>query len=168
MSAATADTTRRIVRPPQRLLLLLLLLSVALNLFFVAGALWIRVHPRTALSFQEQRFHRMARELDLTQQQRVGFDRYVEAMRAHTANMHREVAPLFTAAWAEMSKPQADEAQVMRLFDEAAGKRREFQREAISQTLTFIAILSPAQRAKFLAIAQEHWVHWRKNQAAKP
>lgn len=165
MSAATADTTRRIGRPPQRLMLMLLVLSVALNLFFVAGALWIRLHPPAVLSFQEQRFQRMASELDLAPPQRVGFDRYVEAMRTRTARMHQQLAPLYAAAREEMAKPQADEAQVMRLFDEATAKRREFQREATSQTLAFLAILSPAQRAKFLEIAQARWRHSR---AAKP
>ena len=168
MSATAAGTTRRIGRPPQRLVLMLLALSVALNLFFVGGALWIRVHPPAALSLLEQRFHRMARTLDLTPPQRVGFDRYVAAMRDRTARMHQQLHPLYAAAWEEMVKPQADEAQVMRLFDEAAAKRREFQREATSQTLAFMAILSPAQRAKFLAIVQEHWAHWRRNHARKP
>lgn len=168
MSATTAGTTRRIGRPRPRLVLMLLALSVALNLFFVGGALWIRLHPPAALSLLEQRFQRMARTLDLTPTQQDGFDRYVAAMRARTARMHQQLHPLFAAAWEEMAKPQADEAQVMRLFDEAAAKRREFQREATSETLAFMAILSPAQRAKFLAIVQSHWAQWRQNRAQKP
>ena len=167
MSATAAGTTR-LGRPPQRLVLMLLALSVALNLFFVGGALWIRLHPHAVLSFQERRFQRMASELDLAPQQHVGFDRYVAAMRARTARMHQQLAPLFGAAWEEMAKPQANEAQVMQLFDEASSKRREFQREATSQTLTFLATLSPAQRTKFLSIVQAHWTHWRQNHAVKP
>lgn len=161
MSATAAGTTRRIGRPPPRLVLMLLALSVALNLFFVAGALWIRVHPHAVLSFQEQRFERMALELDLAPAQRADFDSYVAAMRSRTAKMHQQLHPLYAAAWEEMAKPQADEAQVMRLFDEASAKRREFQREATSSTLAFLATLSPAQRAKFLSIARERWYHNR-------
>jgi Spy/CpxP family protein refolding chaperone len=168
VSAAAAGTTRRIGRPSHRLVLMLLALSVALNLFFVGGALWVRLHPPALLSFQEQRFHRMASELDLAPQQRTAFNRYVAAMRARTARMHQQLAPLYGAAWEEMAKPQADEAQVMRLFDEASTKRREFQREATNQTLAFLVILSPAQRAEFLAIVQAHWVRWRQNHSAKP
>ncbi len=168
MSAAAAGTSRRIGRRPQRLVLMLLALSVALNLFFVVGAAWVRLHPATVLSFQERRFQVMAKELDLAPEQRAGFDRYVAAMRARTERMHQQLHPLFAAAWEEMAKPQADEAQVMRLFDEASGKRREFQREATSQTLAFMSILSPAQRAKFLAIVQAHWAHWHQKQTAKP
>lgn len=167
MSAAAADTTRRIGRPPRRLILTLLALSVALNLFFVAGALWIRLHPPTAAWGEQARFQKMAAQLDLAPQQRVGFDQYVAAMRARSVKMHQDVAPLFAAAWAEMGKPQADAAQVMRLFDKAGEERRQFQREAIGQTLAFLAILSPAQRAKFLAVAQERWTRRRAGNAAK-
>lgn len=168
MSTTAAGTTRRVGRPSQRLVLMLLALSVALNLFVVGGALWIRLHPHAVLSFEEKRFQRMARELDLAPEQRAGFDRYVAAMRARTQRMHQELAPLYGAAWQEMAKPQPDEAQVMRLFDEATAKRREFQREATSQTLAFLAVLSPAQRSRFLAIVQAHWARWRPNRAAKP
>ena len=167
MSAAAAETSRRIGRRPRPLVLMLLALSIGLNLFFVGGALWIRLHPAATLSFQEQRFRRMAHELDLAPPQRAAFDSYVEAMRARSVRMHQQLAPLFGAAWEEMVKPQADEAQVMRLFDEASEKRRGFQREATTQTLAFLATLSPAQRQKFLAIVQAHWAHWQ-NRTAKP
>ena len=78
----------------------------------------------------EQRYQQMAGELDLTPGQRTGFDAYVAAMRTRTGKMRQQVAPLIGSAWEEIAKPQADGAQVMRLFDEAAEKRREFQREA--------------------------------------
>ena len=43
--------------------------------------------------------------------------------------------PLVDGAWAELAKPQADQAQVMQLLDEAADPRRAFLREATAQTL---------------------------------
>jgi Spy/CpxP family protein refolding chaperone len=76
-------------------------------------------------------------------------------MRTRTEKMRQQVAPLIGSAWEEVAKPQADEAQVMRLFDEAALKRREFQREASAETLKFLTLLTPAQRSKFVAIARE-------------
>jgi len=80
--------------------------------------------------------------------------------RTRTEKMHEQVAPLIGAAWEEIAKPQADAAQVMRLFDEAAEKRREFQREATAKTLDFLAILTPAQRGKFVAIAHQRRAPW--------
>ena len=155
MSATAAGTTAPVTRSRPRLVLVLLALSVALNLFFVAGAAWIRLHPRAEGPGLEQRYQRMAAELDLDAQQRGAFDRYVAAMRSRTANMREQVAPLMGGAWEEIVKPQADAAQVNRLFDEAAEQRRQFQREVTTQTLAFLAVLSPAQRAKFVAIARE-------------
>ena len=138
-----------------RVLVISLILSVVLNLCFVAGAVWIRWHVPARWAGPEQRYQQMARELDLTPEQRTGFDAYVAAMRTHTGKMRQQVAPLIGFAWEEVAKPQADGAQVMRLFDAAAEKRREFQREASAETLKFLTLLTPAQRGKFVAIARE-------------
>jgi Spy/CpxP family protein refolding chaperone len=141
--------------PKRRALVILLILSVVLNLCFIAGAAWTRLHGPARWSDLEQRYQQMAAELNLEPQQRAGFDAYVAAMRTRTEKMREQVAPLMNAAWEEIAKPQADAAQVMRLSDEAAEKRREFQREATAKTLDFLAILSPAQRSKFVAIARD-------------
>ena len=139
----------------RRALVILLVVSAVLNLCFVAGAVWTRWHAPARWASAEQRYQKMAGDLDLDAQQRIGFDRYVAAMRARTDKMRQQVAPLIGTAWEEIAKPQADAVQVMRLFDEAAEKRREFQREASAQTLAFLAVLSPAQRSKFVAMARE-------------
>ena len=139
----------------RRVLVILLILSAVLNLCFLAGAAWTRLHAPARWGGLEQRYQQMAAELNLEPQQRAGFDAYVAAMRTRTEKIREQVIPLMNAAWDEIAKPQADAAQVMRLFDDAAEKRREFQREATAKTLDFLAILSPAQRAKFVAIARE-------------
>ena len=124
-----ANTTAPVSRPQRRLVLTLLALSVALNVFFVAGALWIRLHAPA--------------------------DQDVAAMRVHSEQMRQQVTPLIGAAWEAIGKPQADAPEIMRLFDAAAEKRREFQHEATAQTLAFLAVLTPAQRNKFVTIARE-------------
>ena len=141
--------------PGRRVLVVLLILSAILNLCFIAGAAWTRLHEPARSGDLEQRYQRMAAELNLEPQQRAGFDAYVAAMRTRTEKMREQVGPLINAAWEEIGKPQADVAQVMRLFDDAAQKRREFQRETTARTLDFLAILTPAQRTKFVAIAHE-------------
>jgi Spy/CpxP family protein refolding chaperone len=154
-------------RPSRRLLIILLAVSAVLNLCFVAGAAWSWWHAPPRWVGMEQRYQQMAGELDLTPQQKTGFDAYVAAMRARTEKMRKEVGPLMGSAWDEMAKPQADEAKVARLFDEAAEKRREFQREASAQTLKFLAILTPAQRAKFVAIAHQRRAAWQRSTPAQ-
>ena len=146
--------------PSRRVLVVLLILSAVLNLCFLAGAAWTRLHAPARWAGFEERYQRMATELNLEPPQRAGFDAYVAAMRIRTEKMHEQVTPLMNAAWDEIAKPQADAAQVTRLFDEAAEKRQEFQREATAKTLDFLAVLSPAQRSKFVAIARERRSPW--------
>lgn len=160
MSAATAGPNATRGWPRQRLLVTLLAISAVLNLFFVAGALWTRMHPPAAWPSPQQRYQQMAAELDLNPQQRIGFDRYVAAMRARTETMHQEIRPLVGSTWDEIAKPDADLGKITARFDEASEKWRRFQHEGTAQTLDFLSILSPEQRAKFVAIARERRAPW--------
>jgi uncharacterized membrane protein len=160
VSTATAGPTVKANSSRRHLLITLVAISVALNLFFIAGAVWTRLHgPPEALG-AEERYDQMAAELKLDPQQRVAFDRYVAMMRARVEEMRKQVDPLIGNAWEEVAKPQADTAQVMALFDQATEKRRAFQRELATQTLAFLSGLSPEQRGKFVAIAREHRAPW--------
>ena len=164
MSAAAAGTTA-VRRPPRsRLWVALFVVSLALNLCFVAGAIWSRMHAPPVRMDMAEYYRQMAGELDLDPQQRAAFDRYVAAMRSRMDQMRQETDPLINAAWEEIAKPQPDAAKVERLFDESAEKRRVFQREAASQMLTFVAALSPAQRGKFVQLMRERRAAWRRSQ----
>jgi Spy/CpxP family protein refolding chaperone len=165
VSATTTGAARTGQWPSRGLLLAVLAVSVVLNLFFIAGAAWTRIEaPRRAHTI-EQRYARMANELDLNAQQRADFDRYVTAMRARIEKMQGKVSPVLGAAWEAAAKPQADAAEVQRLFDDAFHTRREFQHEAVSQTLDFLATLTPEQRRKFVHLARERRGPWRSTPA---
>ena len=144
----------------QQLLWLLVALSVALNLFFIIGALWIRIHgPPVPLSAAE-RLQAIGTQLSLNPQQQEAFDKYSETVHTRMRLMRRTVDPLVGKAWAEIAKPEAEEANVVRLFDEAGQTRRSFMRELAPITLSFLATLSPEQRAKFVElIRQKPWGH---------
>lgn len=160
MSTATAGPTARSSSPRRHLLITLVAVSVALNLFFIAGAVWTRLHgPPEALGMEE-RYDQMAAELKLDPQQRIAFDGYVAKMRTRVEDMRQQIDPLIASAWEEVAKPQTDTAQVMGMFDQATEKRRAFQRELTTQTLAFLSVLSPEQRGKFVAIAREHRAPW--------
>ena len=164
MSVAAAGADRAAVRQRRGLLITLLAISVLLNLGFVVGAAWTWWHaPAFGAAGFEQRYRRIASELDLDPQQQQAFDKYLAAMRGRFDNVRRQVGPLIGAAWAELAKPQADGAQALRLFGEAADKRRELQREAAAQTVEFLSVLSPAQRSKFVAIAGERRGAWGRH-----
>lgn len=157
MSLSTAGTAVGRNWQRTRVLLALLAISAALNLFFIGGALWTRLHPLPAAQSFDDRFQAMADQLALDPQQRAAFDRFAAAMRLHRQEMRRQVAPLMDAARQEMGKPQADPKQVFALLDQVSAKRHEFQHDAVAQTLAFLATLSPDQRSKFVAITRERW-----------
>ena len=133
-------------------------LSLALNLFFVAGALWTRFHapPLT----REARFDEMAVALALDPQQRQAFASYSQLMRTQLEKMRDLAQPLVRAAWAEVSRPQADEAKVMQLLDQAAQVRRGHLNQITEATIAFLRTLSPEQRAKFVKIAHQGSAPW--------
>jgi uncharacterized membrane protein len=138
----------------------LLALSVALNLFFMIGALWIRVHAPTPVLTPEDRLAQMASELHLDPWQQKAFAHYSQTIRERLQAMHKATQPLIASAWSEVGKPGADEAKVMQLFDHAAAERRIFVHDLTTTTLSFLATLSPAQRAQFVELARQRPRPW--------
>jgi Spy/CpxP family protein refolding chaperone len=146
--------------PRQHLLWVALILSLALNLCFVAGALWARIQGPPAPINIEERLQRVGEQLVLDPQQKQAFEHYSDTVRAHLQQMREAVEPLMNAAWSEMAKPDADEATVMQFFDQAAQTRRGFQHEMITTTLSFLAVLSPDQRARFIKLFHQRPRSW--------
>jgi uncharacterized membrane protein len=134
-------------------------LSLALNLFFVGGALWTRFHAAPPLT-REERFDQMAAALALNPQQREAFGRYSQSMHGWLVGVHDQAAPLFRAAWSEMSKPQADETKVMQLLDHATQVRRAYLTQITTATIAFLKTLSAEQRADFIKIAHQGPPPW--------
>ena len=142
------------------LLWVALALSLVLNFCFVAGALWIRIHGPAPPASPAERLQRIGAELALDPQQRQAFERYSENVRVHMQQMRETVEPLMSAAWSELAKPDSDPATAARLFDEAGQARRNLQRELLAPTLTFLATLSPEQRAKFVELFHQRPRSW--------
>ena len=141
------------------LVTIVLALSLALNLCFVGGALWIRRHGPPPMNPAERLQH-VGAQLALDPQQKQAFEQYAQAVRTHMQAMHKAVDPLIGNAWSEVAKPGADEARVVALFDDAGQTRREYMRQMAPITLFFLAQLSPEQRAKFVELIRERpWEH---------
>lgn len=141
----------------RRAILAALAVSLVLNLCFVAGAAWTRLREPPGPG---ERFKAIAGELDLSPEQSAAFDRYLKAMRERSRQARAEIEPAVTSAWAEIAKPNPDQAQIGRLFDQAAEKRRTFQRDGTAATLQFLTALSPEQRAKFVTLLRERRARW--------
>lgn len=144
----------------QHLLSILLALSLALNLFFIAGALWIRVHGPPPPMNQEERLQYVGAQLALDPQQKQAFEQYSQALHLRMQVMRKAVDPLISKAWSEVAKPDADESRMVELFEQAGQTRRAYMRELAPITLSFLAKLSPEQRAKFVELIHERaWQH---------
>src|SRR5580658_5144660 len=98
VSAAGMRASRRL--PSGRLFGALLAVSVALNLCFVAGAVWSRFNAPPAPMNASERFRKLEAALGVTDQERPAFQAYVAATLARSARLHREIDPLLDAAWA--------------------------------------------------------------------
>jgi Spy/CpxP family protein refolding chaperone len=139
----------------QHLLWVVLILSLALNLCFIAGALWIRVQGPPHPMSPEQRLQQIEPQLALDPQQKAAFDQYAQTVRLRMQSMREAIEPLDGNAWSELAKPDADQAKVMQLFEQAGEQRRAFRRELGTATFTFLAKLTPEQRAKFVELARQ-------------
>jgi Spy/CpxP family protein refolding chaperone len=139
----------------QHLSWVVLILSLALNLCFIAGALWIRVQGPPLPMSPEQRLQQIEPQLALDSQQKAAFDEYARTVRSRMQSMHEAIEPLVANAWSELAKPDADQTKIMQLFDQAGEQRRAFRPELVTATFTFLAKLTPEQRAKFVELARQ-------------
>jgi Spy/CpxP family protein refolding chaperone len=166
MTTATAGMTRSGRWPRPRLIVALLAVSVALNMCFVAGAAWTRLKA-PALVTTSERFHRLAKSLDLTPEQQTAFDQYVASVIARTNRIRLATEPLMDEAWAEIAKPSPDQAKVLLLLDDFSNQRRETWHETIRATLSLLATLTPEQKAKFVADEKERRLAARRRRAVE-
>ncbi len=145
------------LRPGSRrhLFWVVLILSLALNLCFIAGALWIRLQGPPLPMSPEERLQQIEPQLALDSQQKAAFDQYARTVRSRIQSMHEAIEPLVGKAWSELAKPDADDAKVMQLFDQAGEQRRAFRRELGTATFAFLTKLTPEQRAKFVELARQ-------------
>jgi hypothetical protein len=123
------------LRPGSRrhLFWVILVLSLALNLCFIAGALWIRVQGPPLPTTPEQRLQQIEPQLALNPQQKAAFDEYARTVRSRVQSMHEAIEPQVANAWSELAKP------------DAVG----------TATFTFLAKLTPEQRTKFVELARQ-------------
>jgi Spy/CpxP family protein refolding chaperone len=160
-TVAMTESTRPF-RP--RLLAALLAISLALNFCFIGGAVWTRLSPPQPLSASE-RFQRLGQSLNLTPQQQVAFDQYVSATLTRGTRVRQATEPLIDDAWAEIAKPDPDQAKIQLLLDNFSTQRREVMHEAASATLSFLATLTPEQKSKFLAEERDRRTALRRRRA---
>ena len=147
----------------------LLAVSLALNLFLVAGFFW----TRSAVAMwrdPEARFEMMADRLDLTDPQRTQFREAMEALKSKGFGggweQHREARrEIFDMAL----QPNPDRAAIVARVEEMTRQRTQMMTDALDIMLPFLASLTPEQRAEMKQLMEERrerrgrgwgWGHW--------
>jgi uncharacterized membrane protein len=137
-------------RAAPRLPWILLALSVALNIFFIGGAVWM--HVTHGPLGPAERVEAVAKGLSLDATQRAAFDRFIRTVRMRARQLRDANEPLVEEAWQDFAKAQPDEAAVDKLFEQAADNRRSFQIDTGRALRSFLATLREDQRANFIAM----------------
>ena len=115
------STAEVVDRAPKRRrgVVIALVLSLALNVFFVAGLIGHLVfhvqfgHPPMG---PIQRFERASHEMDLSGAQRAAFDGMIATLRQHRRETFQKNRPLFDQIWDQLAKPQPDDKVIADLI----------------------------------------------------
>lgn len=153
------STAEVVDRAPKRRrgVVIALVLSLALNVFFVAGLIGHLVfhvqfgHPPMG---PIQRFERASHEMDLSGAQRTAFDGMIATLRQHRRETFQKNRPLFDQIWDQLAKPQPDDKVIADLIAQADANHVAFQKEATAAMESFLATLSLQQRAQFADLAK--------------
>ncbi|HTZ77180.1 MAG TPA: periplasmic heavy metal sensor [Stellaceae bacterium] len=141
-------------RKTGRLVKVALTLSLALNIFFIAGLVYTKIvmeHWRGPPPLMT-----LANELNLTPDQHKTFRQFIQTVREHGKALRDANTKLGEQIWDELSKPQPDPAKIAQVFTQVADNRRDFQTAVSNALLPFLESLTADQRAKFIEIAKRH------------
>ena len=153
------STTEVVDRAPKRRrgLVIALIVSLVFNVFFVAGLIGHLVfhtefgHPGMG---PIPRFERASHQMDLSGAQRAAFDGMIATLRQHHRETFQKNRPLFDQIWDQLAKPQPDEKAIADLLTQADANHVAFQKDATAAMESFLATLTPQQRAQFADLAK--------------
>jgi Spy/CpxP family protein refolding chaperone len=137
-----------------RLPWVLFAVSLALNIAFMGGWAWGRMHPPRGGVFQHA-----ARGLSLDDRQRDAFQNFLKTQRANGQLLREKNRPLLDSVRGEWAKQNPDEAAVEQLLDTTDANRRAFRQQTIRAMNDFLRTLTPEQREQFLRGIQEREHH---------
>jgi len=134
------------------LLSVFLLLSVVLNGFFLGGY-WFAHLKAERISQSKHRIEAIVRQLDLTQEQRVLFQRLksraVSTRKAYLKRMIESRSRL----WKVLTSGSGDDEDVRRIIHEMAADREKYQIAIAGIVREFLSGLTVKQREKFLELS---------------
>ncbi|HEV8016096.1 MAG TPA: periplasmic heavy metal sensor [Stellaceae bacterium] len=134
-----------------RLVWLALALSLTLNVCFLGGLAWMRLHPPPPPLVRMEHF---AGTLNLNDDQHHAFDQFLRTIRVRGRYVRETNQALTDDLWDEIAKPTPDSAAIAKLADQINSNREGFQRDVSAALDVFVKTLSPEQRAQLAGKAK--------------
>lgn len=134
-----------------RLVWVALALSLTLNVCFLAGLAWMRLHAPPPPFVRMQHF---GDSLNLDETQHQAYDQFLRTIRLRGRFVRESNQPLIEDIWSEIAKPTPDASTIAKLADQVNGNRDAFQREVSTALDAFLKTLTPDQRAQLAAKAK--------------
>lgn len=139
----------------KRALGFLLAVSLAVNVFVVAGVVYTVYKEQHATASPEGRVDLVADELGLTAEQREALALLRERSAIRRSAMKETLSPAQAAVLQQVSEPSFDRDRVKALIAEWNEERQLYYLTSSEDLHEFLMTLTPEQRRSFLAMARE-------------
>lgn len=133
----------------------LLAVSLAVNVFVVAGVLYTVYKEQTATASTESRVDLVADELGLNAEQREALTLLRERAAIRRSAMKETSAPAQAAVLQQVSETDFDPERVKALIADWNAERQLYHLTFAEDLHGFLMTLTPEQRQSFLAMARE-------------
>jgi len=138
-----------------RLPWILLAVSLALNLFFAGGVIYMKLTAERMTGLSDQRLEAVAERLELSDDRRAGLEALRERMRSRMATLREERQAGRENMLAELAQPKLDRARLSELMHQGMAARGELFEELLVELHAYLGTLSDEQRRSFLELAEE-------------
>lgn len=139
-----------------RALKFLLAVSLAVNVFVVAGVAYTVYKEQYATASPEARVDLVADELGLSADQREALALLRERAAIRRSAMKESLAPAQAAVLQQVSQTDFDRERVKTLIADWNAERQLYYLTFAEDLHDFLSTLTPEQRQSFLAMAREH------------
>lgn len=140
----------------KRALGFLLAVSLAVNVFVVAGVVYTVYKEQHATASAEARVDLVADELGLSAEQREALALLRERAAIRRSAMKETLSPAQAAVLQQVSEASFDRDRVKALIAEWNEERQLYYLTSSEDLHEFLMTLTPEQRRSFLAMAREH------------
>lgn len=138
-----------------RLPWVLLAVSLALNLFFAGGVVYMKLMAERVTGGSDQRLEAVVERLDLSADRRAGLEALRAQVQQRMATLREERQESRKGMLAELARPELDRARLGELMHQGTAARAALFEELLVDLHAYLGTLSGEQRRAFLEMAEE-------------